>query len=174
MPEPPKLHQLHQRALVAVEGDLYVDIAADADAADRLATARMIDREQRDPLIREMVRLFAVIRADKNSSPVIRALAAQGEAKGREAIRVDCLIDEHTSHGELGVHRSLAAGRQGAAGLETVLTGRSDVERCGRVHPQAERLADLNAALAPCLRAPRHAGGCVFLSIVEGEGDDAA
>lgn len=173
----PSLHQSHQRLVTLAQGHAWDDIAADADAADRLATARLIDRQQRDPLILEMTRLFTAIRHDLNTSAASRALAAQGEAKGKEAIRVDRAIDEHTDFAEQGVDLSIEAGRALVAVQELLLTGRAASERCGRRHPLADELAEHGVVLAPCHLSKHEAGRCVFLSVAgpcEGDDDDAA
>lgn len=174
VPKPAPLHQSHRRAIVGAQGLACQDIAADLDAADRLATARLIDRQQRAPLIRRMVRAAAAIRSDGSTSLASRALAAQIEADGKEAIRFDVLIDEHAIHGERGVHLSVAAGRAVVVAHEEILTGQAVADRCGRAHPRAASLAAHGVELAPCHLPEHDLGPCVFISIDEGEGDDAA
>lgn len=119
----PKLHQVHLRTITRAQGFVFSDIHADADATDALDTARAIDR-RRDPLVREMTRLFMAIRHDLNTSATSRALATRGEALGREAVRLDRLVDEHAERAEQHVGRSIEAGRAVVALHEAVLVGR--------------------------------------------------
>lgn len=109
--------------LAAAQGYAFEDIAADVETADALAVARQVD-QRRDPLIVEMVRLFAAIEHDLNISAGSRALATRGKACGLEAIRLDRIKDEHDERAEQQTANSIAAGRAVVTIQDGLLTGR--------------------------------------------------